>query len=79
MAEIVYSRNAIKALRRIPEQRKDQIRRKIRALASGERVDVERLESRPGYRLRVGRYRLVFVRDGDTIEILDVDVRGSIY
>jgi mRNA-degrading endonuclease RelE of RelBE toxin-antitoxin system len=31
------------------------------------------------YRLRVGRYRVLFLWEGETIKILDVDTRGDIY
>lgn len=79
MVEIVYTRHATKALKRIPRDRKAAILAKIAALAAGERVDVVPLEGQPSQRLRVGRYRVIFRRDGDTIRIIDVDVRGSVY
>lgn len=79
MVEIVYTRHAIKALKRIPPDRKDAILAKIAALAEGARADVAPLTGQPGYRLRVGRYRVIFRRTGDTIEIIDIDVRGSVY
>jgi len=31
------------------------------------------------YRLRVGRYRVIYVWEKDEIKILDVDTRGDIY
>ncbi len=76
---IVYTRHAVKALKRIPRDRKDAILAKIAALAAGARADVVPLTGQPGYRLRVGRYRVIFRRAGDTIEIIDIDVRGSVY
>jgi mRNA interferase RelE/StbE len=31
------------------------------------------------YRLRVGRYRVIYVREDDQVRILDIDARGDIY
>lgn len=79
IAEIVYTRHAVKALKRILRDRKDVILAKIAALAEGARADVVPLTGQPGYRLRVGRYRVIFRRADDTIEIIDIDLRGSGY
>jgi mRNA interferase RelE/StbE len=79
MAEVLFSRNAQKAIDRLPKERKRQVRERIEALATGGSVDVKPLSGRPGYRLRVGRYRVIFRRQGDTIEVLDLAARGSVY
>ena len=79
IAEIIYTRHAVKALKRIPRDPKDAILAKIAALAEGARADVVPLTGQPGYRLRAGRYRVNFRRAGDTIEIIDIDLRGSVY
>ena len=71
MVEIVYTRAARKALDRLPGDRQRQV--------------VERVKARAGsdhYRLRVGRYRVIFRRDGDTIVIENlapVAPRGAAY
>jgi mRNA-degrading endonuclease RelE of RelBE toxin-antitoxin system len=31
------------------------------------------------YRLRIGRYRVIYVRGGEWIRILDIDTRGDVY
>ena len=31
------------------------------------------------FRLRIGRFRVLYMRDEDTIKILDIDTRGDIY
>ncbi|MGA2587369.1 MAG: hypothetical protein ABSF88_10150 [Candidatus Aminicenantales bacterium] len=31
------------------------------------------------YRLRIGKYRVLFIRQSDCIRILEVDTRGDIY
>ncbi len=48
-------------------------------MAAGQPADVKRLKGVPGYRLRVGRYRVIFERRDDRIVIIDVRHRGSAY
>jgi mRNA-degrading endonuclease RelE of RelBE toxin-antitoxin system len=31
------------------------------------------------FRLRVGRYRILYIREADAIRVLDIDNRGDIY
>jgi len=31
------------------------------------------------FRLRVGRYRILYIREADAIKVLDIDTRGDIY
>jgi len=40
---------------------------------------VKRLQGRPGYRLRVGDWRVIFDADGDVLDILAIGPRGGIY
>ena len=56
-----------------------QIKARIGRMAAGQPADVKRLKGVPGYRLRVGRYRVIFERRDDTIVIIDVRHRGSTY
>ena len=44
-------------------------------------LDVAKLTGRPGYCLRIGKYRAVFERnDGELIIlVIDIDSRGEIY
>lgn len=80
--EIAYTRTAIKDLSRIPADRAQLIRAKISqyaaALASLANM-VSRLQGRPGYRLRVGDYRVIFDQDGQVLTILHIGHRGSVY
>lgn len=46
------------------------------------RGDINKLKGqfvKGAYRLRVGRYRIIYVREDDLIRILDIDARGDIY
>ncbi|WP_298605098.1 type II toxin-antitoxin system RelE/ParE family toxin, partial [uncultured Sphingorhabdus sp.] len=65
-----------------------------RANAFGEKIDnlapnpanpaslanvVKRLTGRPGYRMRIGDYRVIFDQDGTVLHILKIGPRGSVY
>jgi mRNA interferase RelE/StbE len=41
--------------------------------------NVVRLQGRPGFRLRVGDWRVIFDDDGSILAILEIGPRGSIY
>ncbi len=56
-----------------------RIKARIGRMAAGEQSDVKRLLGTLHHRLRVGRYRVIFRREGDTIVILDIRVRGRAY
>ncbi len=47
------------------------------ALAAGGPVDIKPLIGRPGYRLKLGRYRVICRRQGGKVGVLDVAARGS--
>ncbi len=80
--EIVYTRTAIKDLSRIPADRAQLIRAKISQYAAAPASltnMISRLQGRPGYRLRVGDYRVIFDQDGRVLTILHIGHRGSVY
>ena len=55
---------------------------KIQELAEapdGQANNVTRLQGRPESRLRVGDFRIIFLRDGDDLLVVDIAPRGSIY
>ena len=55
-------------------------RERVEALAAGRRMDVRPLTgSRNAYRLRIGAYRVIFRREGDTLIIEDIAPRGGAY
>ena len=80
MTEVRYTRRASKGFERLPKPRQRQVRERIEALAAGRRVDVRPLEGgRNAFRLRVGVYRVLFRREGDTLIIEDIAPRGGAY
>jgi len=78
--EIRYEREARKALKSIPAKVANRIRGKIRQVASdpeGTTEDVKKLQGRPGYRLRVGDYRVIYSLDKDgAVRVLVVHTIG---
>ena len=82
MKEIVYSRTAQRTLTRMPRNRAERIRDKIRAYADDPvslANNVTSLKGQGGLvRLRVGDWRII-MRDGTVLHILNVAGRGSAY
>lgn len=74
--EIHYSKQAIKFLKK---QDKPTIIRMINAINSLPAGDVKKLQGQPGYRLRVGDFRIIFDRNGDILYIEKIDNRGQVY
>jgi mRNA interferase RelE/StbE len=76
MHGVAYSKEALKALHR-------RIRDKIRELAINPRVlrNVKRLSNHPGYRLRVGDWRVIYTVDQGaiTIHVIRIEARGGVY
>ena len=84
MYRVEMSREASKTLQRMPRNTALLIRAKIGALADNPHArnnNVKKLAARPGYRLRVGEWRVIYdLRDA--LRILAVEriaPRGSAY
>ena len=61
MIEIQWSNKALKQLAKIPTDLQTAVRLGVNALAAWPEVkNVKKLVDTPGYRLRVGRYRIFF-------------------
>ena len=84
MYSIEFSKTAAKRLRRIPKHLAARIAEKLQAVAAdpyGKHNNVKKLVNRPGYRLRVGEWRIIYEIDGEKLKILvlEIDTRGGIY
>jgi mRNA interferase RelE/StbE len=82
MRSIAYTSDSIRALGRMPGNAAKRIRGKIAQLAKDPESlasNVKRLRGRPGFRLRVGTWRVIFDQDTETLTVLDIGPRGSIY
>jgi mRNA interferase RelE/StbE len=82
MRKVAYRKEALRVLRRMPTNEARRIVEKIDQLAAQPEQlaqQVKRLQGRPGYRLRVGDWRMIFDADGDVLDILAIGPRGCIY
>ena len=82
--ELTIKRQALKALQNMPRQNAQRIRRELDKLAAQPNrrdVDVASLTGRPGFRLRVGDWRIIFTRDdkAQIIDVLRIVPRGQAY
>ncbi len=84
MYRLKYRRQARNFLARLPLKIKTAIVNKLHALAQNPdsgAFDVISLKGREGFRLRVGRYRVIYTRQDDRliIEIVKIRPRGDAY
>jgi mRNA interferase RelE/StbE len=77
MKTIVLTVAAAKQLDALPLPAQDDILRALDRYATGGHGDVKRLQGRDGYRLRVGRYRVLFDEDKTTILAVYVGKRET--
>ncbi len=65
--------------RALPPQVRGSIEDKLARYAETGAGDLKRLAGRPGVRLRVGNYRVIFVETAETIEVRAAGHRRDIY
>lgn len=79
MKRITYLKNAYKTLESYD---KGTISRILNAISSIPRGDIKRLQGEkhpPLYRLRVGKYRIIYSIEPDELLVVKIDTRGDIY
>ncbi len=76
-----YSKDAIKAIKSLDKPMRDRMLTAINGLLkTPPEGDIKTMQgNRTDYRLRVGKYRVIFHIDGETVRIDDVGARGDIY
>ena len=84
MYRLTIRKQAINTLRRIRTRDARRVRGELDKLAQnpgGRDIDVKMLRRRPGYRLRVGAWRVIFERDEEArkIDVLRIGPRGDVY
>lgn len=83
MKRVVFSKDAIKALSRMPANTSKLIRSKITQYAAdpaAQANNVKAIKGAPGvFRLRVGDWRVLFSEDGEVIAVIRIASRGDIY
>lgn len=81
---IVFTKQAYKALRKMPATTAARIRERLNRLAEDPHAahpNVIKLQNRPGYRMRVGDWRVIYeIQDEELLVlVLKVASRGAIY
>ena len=83
MHSIEFTREARKALKAMPRNLRELVLGKIDELAVDpmRALNVKKLVGRPGYRLRVGDWRVIYTLDAGrlVVRVLDVGARGGVY
>ena len=73
-----YSNRAAKALSTMDSVVKKRIKKGIEEIPKGNIKPLQGF-SDGRKRLRIGKYRIVFIQDGEDLDILDIASRGDIY
>lgn len=84
MYSIVYSKEAVKSLQRMPRITAQLIRKKLEDIAANpfaDHPDAKKLQGREGYRLRVGDWRVIYKIQNQQLMIIVLKVasRGDVY
>lgn len=77
MKTVILSIAAAKQLDALPVEAQDQIVDALNGYAMTGVGDVKRLAGRDGYRLRVGRYRVLFAEDRVTVLAVYIGKRNN--
>ena len=81
---VVFKKPALRTLERMPRDQRELIMAKLGLLAEaphGDQPNVRKLVGEPGFRLRVGDWRIVYVLEDNrmTIVVIKIGARGSVY
>jgi mRNA interferase RelE/StbE len=82
MKTVTFSREAIKVLGRMPSNTAALIRSKVVQYATDPASlanNVKALKGRPGFRLRVGDWRVIMTEDAVVVAVLRIAPRGGAY
>lgn len=83
MWAVELSREALRALMRMPGRDAARIRHRLDDLARDpwRGRGVKKLTDHPGFRLRVGEYRVVYLLQGErlVIQVIRIASRGEVY
>ena len=83
MAELHYSKQAIKYLRRMPYSHAQKMRLALRNIAArrNKGLDIKLMSEQKAFRLRQGNYRAMYAfrNEGRTVMVVKVGTRGDFY
>lgn len=82
MKQLLYSKQAHRALMKMPANDAERIEGKLKQLAEKPEElsgNIKRLANSRAYRLKVGNYRVLYDDDGTVLSINEIGARGGIY
>jgi mRNA interferase RelE/StbE len=80
--DVVYSKDAIRVLNRMPANESRRIRAKVQQYAADPASlanNVKKLRDSRYHRLRIGDWRVIFREDGVIVDVVRVAARGEAY
>lgn len=66
----------------MPQRTAERIQERVKAVAAdpaNHGLGVRPLANRPGFRLRIGDWRVLFDMDAETLEVIAIETRGDVY
>ena len=82
MLKITYRNTPLRILRRMPRRTAERIQERIKVVAAdpaNHSLGVRPLPNRPGFRLRIGDWRVLFDMDAETLDVIAIKTRGDVY
>ena len=77
---LLFSRSSLSYLKRQDKRTRNRIVSAIDRLpTSGDIMRMKAAKIENLFRLRVGKFRVLYVQESENIRILDIDTRGDIY
>jgi mRNA interferase RelE/StbE len=78
--EIRFSRDAAKQYKKLPKGYRSLVDVALFRLSEGLGLDLEPVEGEKNvYRIRIGRYRMLFVKFNKTVLVFRISPRGDVY
>lgn len=84
MYKVIIKRQAKKKLQSLPPRIRTRVAEQILILGynpNDDRLDIKKMQGEPGFRLRIGQWRVIFERD-DAVKIISIEkigARGDVY
>jgi len=78
--EINFSREAAKQYKKLPKEYKSLVEIALFRLSEGLELDLKPVEGEKNvYRIRVGKYRVLFIKFNKTVLVFRISPRGDVY
>ena len=78
--KIEFSNNAAKYYKKLPKKYKDLVDMALTKISEGKQLDIKPIiGEKDVYRIRIGKYRILFIKITNTILIIKIGSRGDVY